>query len=160
MSDNKLLINSDNFSDVQSADNSELSDYVLDSENSESPCSDKNVESNNNLQFIEISNNTTMFNDNIDKIFQNNILKKTCSTGDLRLYHKTELKKKINHLEMKFNELERKFENLAKQETYLETKQETNLKTKQEIVSNNNNFYQAIKWCGLSILLYHVVKYI
>jgi len=157
---------------------SDGSDYVLESDSgSISPCDSNRLHNSNsdgNLQFIEITesvekNNITGDQNNIfnqinkqitkteelisDLIPERkqNILHKTCSTGDLRLYHKTDLKKKINIFEMRVAHIENKL-------TSVENKMDVLTKDLNKNQESNN--YNILKWIGFTLICLHVGKFL
>ena len=129
---------------------SESSDYVLDSDESESTGSLDEYKSD---QLVEIQNHEKI-NSNI--LNNSRKLYKTCSTGDLRIYHKTMIKKKINTLEMRISTLENDLKQLSQQ---FETEQ-LNKQQKLKQSTNSINIINGIKYLGITIILYHISKQI
>lgn len=157
---------------------SDGSDYVLESDSgSISPCDDNklhNSNSDSNLQFIEITESVEKKNQKTDQnnIFdqinkqitkteelisdliperKQNILHKTCSTGDLRLYHKTDLKKKINTFEMRVAQIENKLKSVENKIDSL---------TKDLNKNQDSNNYNILKWIGITIICLHMGKFL
>ena len=124
-------------------DSGDGSDYVLDSDASESPRSPSSEGGKiRNVERSELIRRKTNKSDRSSKA-----LVKTSSTGNLRVYHKTDLKNKISAVEHRLLMLEKRIINIEK---------------KNNIVVKESGFGVPgiIKIIGGCLILLHIGKYL
>ena len=119
---------------------------------------------------IDSGNETPASEKNTRTIFINHMVKKTASTGDLRMYHKTDLRNSINTINHHQLLLEQRIQNIEK-ELNIKTKYKSNQKIAKSAKStkcttnesNNYNFLisipMSIKIIASALLLAHIGKY-
>lgn len=148
----------DNMSPRKNVENSEGSDYVLESDsNSSSPRSKKPLKSTEKSNQTDNNSKTTGTSTHAYAETQEYYsqyttksgpteVKKTGSTGDLRMYNKTDLKNRIKNLDHRILTLEKRVAELEKH---------TNI-----IPEKNDSVPFIIKAVAISLVFLHSVRYI
>jgi len=128
------------------------SDYVLDSDHCESP-PNPHCQSPSSPTFTPIDPKKEFLESNEKsgiKIRSLKPLEKTCSTGDLRVYYKQDLKNKVLQLEHRLAGLEKHVDNL-------DTSNSRRI-AKLENTSLMPSTYQILKRVSISLLCSYIVK--
>jgi len=132
------------------------SDYILDSDNCESP-PNTHRQSPTSPTFTPIDLKKEFLESKAKsniKIRSLKPLEKTCSTGDLRVYYKQDLKNKVLQLEHRLAGLEKHVDKLEASNSKQTAKSENNTAS----TSSTSSTYQILKLVGISLICSYIVK--
>ena len=129
------------------------SDYVLDSDHCESP-PNPHCQSPSSPTFTPIDPKKEFLESKEKsgiKIRSLKPLEKTCSTGDLRVYYKQDLKNKVLQLEHRLAGLEKHVDKLDTSNSRRTSKTEND-------TSSTSSTYEILKIFGISLICSYIVK--